>query len=276
MNVDATEAVGWVHDAWTIEELREGLREFGVELTHSTLRSLLADLGIRPAIKMGSRASGRGVVGYHDPLVAWVIAVVQHRGDASSMAELKARLDECRDAAEEAVWGDLAYRPRQRDEFTALAWGWRVESVACYLFMTDLRHGSDLRLLHEWLSTKPWLLEYTLDSNMCLEGVLRAYASRLISMTTHANVKPEDVNFFEGDKKPLYSKQFNGTDTLGFLERYRIQGWPGGREHQILKAENDTWRGPAHLVEEADPGALAPKTSSSRPLSEWDAFRTEE
>jgi len=62
-------------DCVTLPELRERLQWFDVPLrTDSSVQSLLHALGIKPIVKTSPRGGGRGVVGYFDPLVAWVIA----------------------------------------------------------------------------------------------------------------------------------------------------------------------------------------------------------
>jgi len=204
--------------SWTLRTEQERLHEIGVDFALTGLRNLRMALGMKTLMKVTSRETGRGLVGYYDPLECLVIFTVQHRADGSTIKEIRERLDNWRDVAEKAVFGKLDYGPRGRGQSTKFAWGWLVESTAHYLFLSDLRHGLDLRTLQALVSSRPEVLTYTLDGDRCLEAVLRAYASRVIADTAHVVVKPEDINFFDDGRPPIYRGSFQSTDTLEILD----------------------------------------------------------
>lgn len=223
------EALEWTRETWSLDQVWQHLKsEFGLEVERNTLRNLFVDIGVGPVIKFGSRETGRGRIGYYDQLVCWV-GYIAYRAPAAERPALAQRLDEHREAAKRAVWARLADKPKKRDEYTNLAWDWRVESTAYHLFISDVRHSLEPRVLHRLLTNRPQLLYRTLDSNLVLESVLRAYVSRYVREFSGLEVMPDAVNLFAGVREPLFGKSIGSADTIEILDRF---GWikPSGRK----------------------------------------------
>lgn len=220
------EAFEWRESTWTLDQVRDELeRRFDVVLVRTSLRNLFVDLGIKPLFKTVSRESGRGVVGYYDPLVCWVAWVACNCVNADR-GELSARLEVHRDAARHAVWGRLANTPKKRRAYDQAAWDWRVESTAYHLFISDLRHGPHPRDVHDLLSASPRAIYDTLDSNRCLECVLRVYVANYVERNTSVPLEPTKVNIL-GDIGPLFQGRIKTRDTLDVLDSFGVLR-PGG------------------------------------------------
>ncbi|PKQ16727.1 MAG: hypothetical protein CVT67_02855 [Actinobacteria bacterium HGW-Actinobacteria-7] len=224
-----SEAYEWTHATVTLEKVRDELEAgFGIELARNSLRNLLVDLGIGPIVKLGSPDSGRGRVGYYDPLVCWVVYVA-HRCQVATRAALGARIDDYRDIARKEVWGRLANTPKKRDRYDDAAWDWRVESTSYHLFISDAEFGPEPRALHDLLAPNPRLLYHTLDSNRCLESVLRVYVANYVTRSTGIETDPNQVNLLAGSLSPLFSGKIAGTDTLAVLEQFKVLRHGGSR-----------------------------------------------
>lgn len=229
----------WADGLWTMDEVTEALPSFGVELRRNSVRNLFVELGIKPAFYFTSRETQRGRVGYYDPLVAWVVATVQYSPERG-MTVLRGRVDAARGQAALAVWGeDLAAAPDLRDPYDDAVWGWRVESTAYHLFITDVRHGLEPRRIHAIVSAQPAVLSATMDSNSFFEAELRGYISRYVASSTGAVLDPSKINLLQDGRPPLFTRRIKSSspiellDSLGYLK-------PNGRN----------WPGPAHVTDE--------------------------
>lgn len=221
------EAVEWQYYTVSLDEVRSALEsQFGVTLVRNSLRNLFVDLGVSPIVKLVSREKGRGRVGYYDPLVCWV-AWVAHNCANTDRTELGRRLDDHRDTARRAVWGRLANTPKKRSAYNQAAWDWRVESTAYHLFISDLRHGPHPRDVHDLLAASRRAIYRTLDSNMCLESVLRVYVANYMERNAGVLVDPTKVNLCADERAPLYSGRIKTRDTLEVLDLFRVLK-PGG------------------------------------------------
>lgn len=225
------EAYEWTRNTWTLEQVRDELEGgFGIPLARNSLRNLLVDIGIGPIAKLGSgdAMKGPGRVGYYDPLVCWVVYVA-HRCQVATRSTLGARIDDYRDVARKEVWGRLANTPKKRDRYDDAAWDWRVESTAYHLFISDVEFGPEPRALHDLLAPNPHLLYHTLDSNMCLESVLRVYVANYVSRSIGIETDPNQVNLLSGARPPLFNRTIVGTDTLAVLEQFKVLRHGGSR-----------------------------------------------
>lgn len=217
----ASEALEWTRGTWTLDQIRAALeKDFGLVRERNSLRNLLVELGIEPAIKQGSRDSGRGRVSYYDRLVT-LVAYVAYMSD-TDRSELRRRLDEHREVAAKAVWGRLADAPKKRDPYLHFAWDWRVDSTAFHLFISDTRHGLEPRRLHQALESCPRILYLTLDGSQYLESVLRGYVARYVREFSGVNADPNDVNLFAGTRRPVFGGRIESTETLEILEQFSL------------------------------------------------------
>lgn len=236
------EALEWTRGTVTIDQVRDTLEShFDLKLKRESVRTMLADIGAVAPIKMGSPETGRGRVSFYDPLVCWLAYVAfkasQRMADANMVAKepvpemrssrdvrlnvLARVLDDYRDEARNAVWGELAATPKKRDEFANLAWDWRVESTAYHLFISDLEYGLDPREIADLLK-RPRLLYLTLDSNTCLESVLRVYVANCFSGISNTGINPNGVDLYGQNRKPLFDGRIRASDTLGVLDQFGV------------------------------------------------------
>lgn len=217
----ASEALEWTRGTWTLDQIRAALeKDFGLVRERNSLRNLLVELGIEPAIKQGARDSGRGRVGYYDRLVA-PLSYVAYMSD-TDRGELRRRLDEHRERAAKAIWGRLADLPKKRDPYLQLAWDWRVDSTAFHLFIADTRHGLEPRRWHQLLAARQRILYMTLDGSQYFESVLRGYVARYVREFGGVDVDPNEVNLFAGTRRPVFGGQIESAEALEILEQFSL------------------------------------------------------
>jgi hypothetical protein len=184
---------------------------FGVTQKVDTLRGLFARFGIKPIASGQDPVSGRGNVGYYDPLVLWVLATYFNWPKLCESPDAVLAREIAAAHLRPAPIPDSG--PPPDEPWVERPASLKATRVAYYRFISGPRWGLDIRTLDDALYRDQSLLEWTLDDSAVLEGALRLYKRAVIGRALNCVIDEVPLGAYEMKPHRYPSGATSGLET---------------------------------------------------------------
>lgn len=164
------------------------IQAFGITQKFDTIRVLFKRFGITPLEYGVDPLSGRGNVGFYDPLVVWVLATYFSWPKLAHPEFLQKHENEAEGQPADVAWYAASLEALSRrcvnDDAT--------RRYAYYWFISRREYGIDIRALDAAVERHPEVLAMTLDSPEILREVLQLYKQSVIEWSLGRAVQEID------------------------------------------------------------------------------------